>query len=140
MKLYYSDFHPDFYFRFSQDFWARKERNYFFYSSQYFRIDFFMIFRLDFKIYTKIKIKSTIKYQEEIFKEISVASSFRNQEIIFWKNPGKNLFFCVWLIHRTHVKFCFPQNNLLRFGKKCRDFLPVSEKWIIFVSKLMISR
>jgi hypothetical protein len=36
-----------------------------------------MIFRLDFKIYTKIKIKSTIKYQEENFKEISVASSFR---------------------------------------------------------------
>ena len=42
-----------------------------------------MIFRLDFKIYTKIKIKSTIKYQEENFKEISVASSFRNLEIIF---------------------------------------------------------
>jgi hypothetical protein len=36
-----------------------------------------MIFRLDFKIYTKIKIKSTIKYQEENFKEISVACSFR---------------------------------------------------------------
>ena len=36
-----------------------------------------MIFRLDFKIYTKIKIKSTIKYQEKNFKEISVASSFR---------------------------------------------------------------
>lgn len=48
-----------------------------FYPSQYFRIDFFMIFRLDFKIYTKIKIKSTIKYQEKNFKEISVASSFR---------------------------------------------------------------
>ena len=27
-----------------------------------------MIFRLDFKIYAKIKIKSTIKYQEEKFK------------------------------------------------------------------------
>ena len=106
MNLYYSDFHPDFNFRFSLDlaFPSAAELNllseerakWFFYSSQYFRIDFFMIFRLDFKIYTKIKIKSTIKSQEENFKDISVASSFRNLEIIFWKNPGKNLLFCVW--------------------------------------------
>jgi hypothetical protein len=31
MNLYYSDFHPDFKFRFSQDFWARNERNDFFF-------------------------------------------------------------------------------------------------------------
>ena len=48
-----------------------------------------MIFRLDFKIYTKIKIKSTIKYQEENFKEISVASSFRNQNKILKKIQEK---------------------------------------------------
>ena len=48
-----------------------------------------MIFRLDFKIYTKIKRKSTIKYQEENFKEISVASSFRNLNKIFEKIQEK---------------------------------------------------